>query len=234
MKTNVLLLISALLAVPAFAADMPAASSSKHLKVIQTESMRYPLEMRMNGVRTGTVRAILQVDADGRLSDHLIIAYTKKPFADEVVRTITKWKFEPEVINGTPVASVVELTFDFRVDGIMLVQKLITEVVRSDPGDDRFEYQVRSMKYLDKIPTPVNVVNPGYPKEYSDQGIVGKVVVDFYIDENGAVRMPAALVGSNPLLAGLAVNAVEKWQFTPPTYRGRPVMVHVQQTFNFQ
>jgi hypothetical protein len=35
-------------------------------------------------------------------------------------------------------------------------------------------------------------------------------------------------------LCAAAITAVEQWQFEPPVSRGRPVLVLVQQDFNFK
>lgn len=235
MKTSLLLLgLAWTAALPLSAVETAAPAGNRHLEIIQTEPLLYPLNMKEDGVRTGTVKMILHVGADGRLVDYLLTAYTRKPFAETVERVIPKWKFEPEYVDGAPVASVFELSFDFRVDGLMVVQKRITDMFRGDSPDDHFDFQARSLKSLDAIPTPLHVVNPAYPKEWADQGIKGVVMVDFYIDETGKVRMPAALAGADPRLAGLAVDAVEQWQFSPPTCKGRPALVHVQQRFDFK
>jgi TonB family protein len=115
----------------------------------------------------------------------------------------------------------------------MLVQRFGMDRPMSDVIQG-YEYQACSLKHIDQIPTPVSIVNPTYPKEWAEQGITGKVVIDFYIDETGKVRLPATVSNSNPMLAGIAVAAVSKWQFTPPTRKGNPVLVHAQQAFDFQ
>jgi TonB family protein len=89
------------------------------------------------------------------------------------------------------------------------------------------------MKNLDAIPAPLSIVAPAYPAEWAAKGIVGKVIVDFYIDETGKVRFVAATSKVNPLLNEIAVEAVKRWQFAPPTRKGHPVLVHAQQSFNF-
>lgn len=230
-----LLFAAAVVLLPtAVLAEVPASSQVRRLRIHQLDGLIYPIEMRSTGVRMGTVRVVLQVDSSGHLADFLIVAYTKKPFAEEVTRAVRKWKFDPEYRNGEPVDTVIQLDFDFRVDGIMLVQRTITEFPRMDQDDSRFEYEACSVKALDHIPTPVNVVKPVYLKEWADKGIQGNVVVDFYIDEQGKVRLPAVVGEADPQLAGVAVSAVEQWSFQPPTYHGRPVLVHVQQKFNFK
>ena len=234
MKTLSLLLGFSLLAGSAVAADDAAKAALKPLKVIQTEELQFPLTLKAHGVRTGLVRVVFYVDADGRLLDYLITGYTQEAFASEVNRVAPKWKFEPEIRNGVAVPTIVQMNFEFRNDGLMLVNYSNLEYSHMPADESKFIYEAKSLKALDQIPTPVNVVNPAYSKDLADKGLVGSVVVDFYIDETGKVRMPAALPGANPILAGLAAEAVEQWKFTPPTCKGRPVLVHAQQSFSFK
>jgi len=233
MKLSIALFGMTCLAAHLFAADTPAVPQpDKHFKIIQTTRAIYPVRMMNEGVPSGSARVVLHVNSEGHLVDSLVVAFTRQPFADEAMRVIQKCKFEPEYVNGEPIDSVVTLAFDFQVDGVMLVQRYGFDVLNIEPAD-HYEYQVCNLKSLDRIPTPVNIVNPTYPKEWADKGIVGKVIIDFYIDETGKVRFPAAPAGSEDMLAGIAVAAVSKWQFAPPTRKGRPVLVHAQQIFDF-
>ncbi|MFT3868154.1 MAG: energy transducer TonB [Nibricoccus sp.] len=214
------------------AVEKPAAQSGNRFKIVQTTPPIYPIRMLNDGISSGAARVVLHIDSTGKLIDSLVVAYTRRPFADEVLRVIKKWKFEPAYDNGEPIETVLELTFNFEVNGVLLVQRfgVDTTILELDHG---YEYQACSLKKLDSIPTPVSIVSPTYPKEWVDQGIIGKVVIDFYIDETGKVRFPAAPAGSDPRLAGIAVAAVSKWQFAPPTRKGQPVLVHAQQSFDF-
>ena len=61
--------------------------------------------------------------------------------------------------------------------------------------------------------------------------------MDFLIDEEGRVRLPAvsrATNEANEELAAAAVTAVTQWRFEPPTAKGKPVLVRAQQDFAFQ
>ncbi|MFT3782908.1 MAG: TonB family protein [Nibricoccus sp.] len=234
MKTSIALFGLLCLAAPLFAADTTASAPAgeKRFKIIQTAHPLYPTRMLHEGISTGSVRVVLQVNASGQLVDHLFVAYTRRAFADEVLRVVKKWKFEPAYSNGEPVDTVVDLAFNFEVNGVLLVERFGCDLPVFDAFRE-YEYTACNLKNLDQIPTPVNIVNPTYPKDWVDKGIVGKVAIDFYIDETGKVRFAAAPAGSNEMLAGIAVAAVNKWQFAPPTRKGRPVLVHAQQVFDF-
>lgn len=223
------------LAGPVLAAEKSdkQAQSNRRFKVIQTVNPSYPARMLNDGVSNGVVKAVLHIDSEGKLVDSLLVAYTREAFADEVMRVVKKWRFEPEYANGEPVDTVLELTFNFEVNGVLLVQRFGCDIASIDMLQG-YQYKVCSLKNLDRIPTPVNIVQPTYPKEWADQGIVGKVAIDFYIDETGKVRLPSAPANAHPQLAGIAVAAVGKWQFVPPTRKGQPVLVHAQQIFDFR
>jgi TonB family protein len=60
------------------------------------------------------------------------------------------------------------------------------------------------------------------------------MVVQFYIDQEGKVRMPVlADVDCDLELAAAAYDAVRTWSFEPPTVKGRPVIVTARQKFVF-
>ena len=69
--------------------------------------------------------------------------------------------------------------------------------------------------------------------EAEQKGVSGRVKVHFYIDEQGAVRMPAVPADAQPYLATVAIKALREWKFQPPTSRGRPVLVAAAQEFAF-
>ena len=192
----------------------------------------YPIKMEVEGISQGAVSMVLHVDSHGQLADSLVVAYTNRAFADEAERVVKLWKFESEYIDGEPVETITDVTLNFEVRGGLVVQHTgLFNPFFANIGDG---YQVCGMKNLDAIPTPLNVVAPAYPLEWAANGVVGQVTVDFYIDETGKVRFVAATSRANPLLTEIAVEAVKKWQFAPPTRRGHPVLVHAQQLFNFR
>ena len=234
MKTTILLLGALGLLTPVFAAEPSTAQSTgSHFKIIQTVPAGYPVRMANEGVSHGLAKAVLHVNAKGQLVDFLVVAYTNHAFAEETERVVRQWKFEPEYADGEPIDTIMTITFNYEMNGVMVVQRY----GGFNPFNDYVggaDYQACSLKNLDSIPTPVSVVPPVYYKDLADKGIAGKVVVDFYIDETGKTRFVATPSGSNEMLAGISVAAVEKWQFAPPTRKGKPVLVHAQQIFDFR
>lgn len=207
--------------------DVPA-------KVVFKVAPDYPAREYTNGITAGDVRMLLRIDPVGRLDDALVTAYSLPGFADEALLAVKKWKFQPSRVDGDPAYATLEVQFLFNVN-----QRLATAHIgpQEEPyfetGKDQFQYQAVPVADLDHVPSPVHRVAPTYPQDWAARGLTGSVVVEFYIDETGRVRMPAVVSADHPELGWIALPAIGKWRFDPPTRRGKPVLVKAQQDFQF-
>jgi TonB family protein len=210
------------------------------VKVHQNVEAVYPSSLVNLGVKSGSATVAIAVDSAGKLTDYLVTAYSHPAFADSAVVALKKWTFEPAFIHGFPRNSKSDLTFRFQVAGVVVVtmtsaafeEMLLLKLAPRTTG-----YSACSLGELDRIPTPTKIVNPVYPNELARSSRGGHVLVGFYIDEQGRVRMPSVsmeTIAANEELAALAVAAVEQWQFEPPTSKGRPVLVAAQQDIHFK
>ncbi|MEK6304156.1 MAG: energy transducer TonB [Acidobacteriota bacterium] len=75
-------------------------------------------------------------------------------------------------------------------------------------------------------------VEPNYPRDAIAGRISGSVVVEIIVNEVGRVISARALSGPAELREA-AVDAARRWEFTPTTLSGAPVMVIGTITFNF-
>lgn len=203
------------------------------LKMIQTIKPDFPLRLQREGVTNGEVRLVFEVSSRGKLVDLLIVAFTHSEFAHEVRRAVNTWKFEPGRVGGLPISTVVDMTFifEYKFGNPAVLEKMATTMAYEPTNN--YVYAPCPKELLDRAPEPIARVAPNYPKELSDQGIVGRVPVVFYVDESGRARMPVSTNDAHPVLAALAAEAVKLWQFDPPKRRGRPVMIRVSTDFVF-
>ncbi len=203
------------------------------IAIDQIGVLAYPTMMTLNGVFSGDVRAAISIDENGLLTDWLITAYTRKEFADVAAAALKRWKYKPARVNGRVVNSRADLLFEFREQGVV-VQTLPGALIRAaffHTIDEHYEYKPSQLRDLDRIPTPTHLVSPSVKGD--DQA--HDVVVEFYIDEQGRVRMPAVnREAVDDPYAAAAVSAVEQWRFDPPLRRGRPVLVLAEQLFKFR
>ena len=76
-------------------------------------------------------------------------------------------------------------------------------------------------------------VDPEYPPMARQLRLSGRVQLEVYIDEQGAVEKVEAANG-NPILTAAASNAVKKWKFTPVQAGGKPAKAVTTLTFDFK
>lgn len=202
------------------------------LGIEQVGVLVYPQKMLGDAVYSGEVRIVISVDENGKLTDCLVTGYTQQAFAEAVVAAIQRWHYEPAKVNGRRRPSRADLQFEFRDKGV-IVQTFPGALVRHAYRrniEEHFVYKPCLLRDLDRIPTPVHVISPTAMPEDAARS----VVVEFYIDEEGRVRMPAVdREAADDPLAGAAVAAVEQWRFEPPLRKGHPVLVYAQQEFTF-
>lgn len=230
MKTITVISLLTALAVPAFAA--PATPSERvPLRIIQTTEPTFPWMLSQQGITEGWARIALTVDSEGKLIDVLPVAYTRKQFSDVAIDALRSWRFEPTRIRGEAVGTQTEIAFNFQAVGVVVSfdsQRYLSRMIEEAPV-----YRPRSLPELDRVPVPIEAAAPAYSDELADKGVIGQAVVEFYIDEAGAVRLPAVVSADFPELGILAVAAVETWKFEPPTSRNEPVLARARQTFQF-
>lgn len=204
------------------------------LRVLATATPIYPRSLIEIGVSKGTSRVVLDVDEKGTLTDWLVTAYSRREFADSAVAAIKDWKFEPMLLHGQPVPAQVEVLFTFEAGQCVISMDLTTSIMARVAGlMQDGAYRPSRLKELDQIPVPVQAVAPMFPESLMKQGVYGQVVVEFYIDEGGQIRMPAVISADHDVLGSFAIQAVRQWKFEPPLRGGKPALARVRQTFNF-
>jgi TonB family protein len=204
-------------------------------KIDPTFTPRLSPAMELEGITEGTVVFVVNIGADGRLTDWLVLGYTDPALVDTCLSGLKNWKITPARLDGQPVAAQSELTIHYRAEGVVVSQPASLGIdwrLQRIFGPQMVS-RVSPAGELDGIPAQTAAATPSYAKEAADQGVRGVVRIHFYIDETGAVRMPAVKGDPNPYLANQALAAVSDWHFAPPTSGGRPTLVAVWQDFKF-
>jgi TonB family protein len=236
MKTfSSLLVCSGLfLATAAFAQFGAPKPDWQSLKIIQSSEPVFPFMLTQQAVTKGEAHVAINTDANGKLTDWLVVGYSRPEFANSAVAAIKEWKFEPAELRGSPVGTTIEVFFYFEAKGVVVSTTTIDQLEGIlSFAEGRYAYRPCSLRQLDRIPTPLVTVKPLYSDELAKKGVRGKVTVDFYITEKGEVRMPAVSPYDNSHLTALAIEALRQWKFEPPTRNGNPVLVKATQVFNF-
>jgi len=218
---------------PLKAALPTAGDENVVLSVSQTEPVMFPNGVLLHGIYSGKVRLVVSVDAEGHLVDLLVVSYTNAAFVSPVVRAVKNWTYEPAKVRGRARASRVDLSFVFKSDLNVTVMNSDVNFIHELFAEQN-EFQPSLLKDLDHIPTPIHVVSPSITDGELAPGEERVVSVEFYIDQEGKVRVPAVSRDqADDRLAAAAVAAVEQWRFEPPLRKKQPVLVLAQQDFHF-
>jgi TonB family protein len=196
----------------------------------------YPPVLQLEGITRGRAVMALSIDAEGRVKDILPLAYTDRRFARVSEEALREWRFAPARYNGEPVPVQLELRLDFTLEGAVVTANITDHYIFDrfeNAGHNALSYQPIGRSKADHAPVLVSGGKPGYATIAAKEGIAGRVTVRFYIDETGAVRLPAIETAGNPYLMDQAISAVRTWKFEPITSRGQPVLVVARQEFNF-
>ncbi|PTY03154.1 hypothetical protein DB347_21985 [Opitutaceae bacterium EW11] len=184
----------------------------------------------------GQATVLIQVDGAGQLMDTLVVSYTHPYYAEAIVNALKQWEYKPALKGGEPVVARARLVFQFDVKQQVLTftrSDLAEALWANAAGAPRDLRCVYTGKELDELPKPITVVQP-LRIAPPDQAVpAGRVLIDFFIDETGKPRMPAAVRYDDERMAGSALQAIAQWRFTPPMRQGKPVTVQAQQWFEF-
>ena len=85
---------------------------------------------------------------------------------------------------------------------------------------------------LDKRPKLRYAPSPIY--SWPENAPPETVLIDFYVDKDGGVQLPAIKSAKDVALGWAAATAVKRWVFEVPTFNGKPTVAHHELAFNFK
>jgi len=216
-------------------AASPARAEIEIFKIEPTVKPAYSPMMLADGTTEGALSLAVDISSEGKLTDYLVLGYSHPALVGPCIEALKEWKITPARLDGVPIDVQAELTINFRAEGVV--------VSISGPADldahlrRIFGYRMvrksRSANELDRVPARLNTVMPQYAKAAEKDGVRGRVLVHFYIDETGTVRMPVVEASPHPYLSVAALEAVRAWKFEPPMSHGQPVLIAAQENFDF-
>lgn len=205
-------------------------------RIIQTTTLEFPRNADTMNMTEGESCVIFNIDAEGNLADYLVAHFTHQSFAEEAVRALRAWRYEPARQYGEPIGVRASMVFRFEAKG-QVVSTMGIDTMNSlfaSVGSKSLVFQVVDPGEVDRDPFPLKTVMPRHPGRAERKDLsAGRVVVDFYLDHEGRPRMPVILTSDDAAFSAAAVDALMQWRYTPPTRRNEPVCVRVRQTFEF-
>lgn len=197
----------------------------------------FPRQLMENGINSGMVQLLVEVNADGKMVDALAIEASHPVLAETTLNALNNWKFLPKVVDGKNYGYVKPIKIDFDMGKTVVNLTTIgfaTSISRGPGMSTSSMYGAVRLKDLDAIPRPVSMTGPVYPEEWQKMGVEGTVNVEFYIDDKGKVRVPYVTEGTGTQLDIIALETVKTWRFESPLSKGKPTLVKAAQKFSFK
>lgn len=196
----------------------------------------YPSSLSAAGILDGSMTILVALDNQGTVIDWLPVSTSNDDFIPAVSNVVYKWKFIPAKRGGENVASAVSVTLNFKMDGFIMSMNGfgLTHFFLFGSLDMQQHSLVSSFSQLDGLPEPVSIVQPALSVKIPEGTRKGEVVMMFFIDNEGNVRMPELTKCDGDIrLAYAAYDALVQWKFKPPVRNGRTTTVRASQRFIF-
>ena len=161
------------------------------------------------------------VDEQGRVDDWLPLRTNDRVLVAAIRNVIDSWIFQPTMYNGEPSWSYTEFRIDFKKTG-GVVNMSIPEAIMGffHTWIDDFQLVV-PFKELDSIPKPIKMETPSLDRDMFRNNLGKTVKFEFFIDEDGNVRMPIVKESTaENMAAAVILESLLKWKFEPPTRNG--------------
>lgn len=203
---------------------------------------QFPESLRSQGYSNGRVQMQLELHFDGELRDWIVTYASHRDFADAIERVIEDWEFAPPKRKGKPVSLIIPVEVNFRASGDVVsfnATSGLNHMMSSKYGFSSFDaIKIADVDNLDQFPEPTYVVHPKVPNSLIRKSDGSYGVFRFFIDTEGRVRLPHVdhVRGEeiDVRLLEAAQDALEEWEFNPPTVKGRKVVVELKQPFLFR
>lgn len=209
-----------------------APGTMEELRLAKFVMPEFPAFTRLTGHQTGVVTVAIGRDAEGRVTDLLILDSTDGRLTEAVRDAVSEWRFARPANQPSALGPVVPLVrFLFKSDGIAMISPPTGRVAGRQA--ETAPVVLPTLAELDGEVKPLTQVFPQWRSRSREVTADASVTVKYFIDENGRVRVPVVLESTSPELGEAALHAIAQWQYPPPRVAGRPTIAIDIQTFQF-
>lgn len=212
----------------------PNEQSARMMRLDRFVLPEFPPFLRQAGVLQGTVVAAIGHDDKGRANDILVLESSDSRFSDATLDAIREWRFKPRTTASNAEDSTPVVRFLFTTGSVSVVPLTATargatrRTVRADTP-----VELPNFSHLDQTPALVHQTTPEVPAALRARISQGTVVVKYFVDTTGRVRLPTVISASEPGLGDAALAAIRQWRYEPPRIDGKPVIVLERHSFHF-
>ena len=194
----------------------------------------FPPFLRQSGVMQGSVVVALGRDERNRADDVLVLESTDPRFTDAALDAIKEWRFQPRARNAASDDDVPVVRFLFTTGSVAVVplsagpRTGTRRIVRAESP-----VELPNFSHLDHTPAVLASPAPEFPAAARGGPTAGTVVVKYFVDTTGRVRLPTVVSATDPAFGAAALAAIRQWRYEAPRIDGRPVIALERHSFQF-
>ena len=189
------------------------------------ENMRYPQEAREQGIEGKVIVKFTVSDETGEIQNPRVVRSVHPALDAEALRLVKampRWTVAGDPDKGKLTSVEVEMPIEFKLDGQPLskVYDKVNELPQFPGGNHALFQFIKD--------------NQRYPQIAKENGIQGRVILQFVVDETGKVSDPKVLRSVDPSLDAEAIRIVKAMpRWTPGVKDGKAVAVRYTLPVNF-
>jgi len=217
------------------AADPTIDEALRQLRLTKFALPQFPELVRLSGDTHGVVVVAIGRDAEGRVTDVLVLNSSNPVLSQSVISAVNEWRFARPAYRATPDKPIIPIVrFIFNSGGVTFVSVSSQGSGRKPDINNNPPMIFPMVGDLDTSSKPLEQPLPNISGAILDRLPPGTATVKFFVDETGRVRVPIVLESTTPEYADAAVASVEQWRYEPPRLAGRPTIAIETATFNFR
>lgn len=216
--------------------DLQAADFSAHDPFLKVQ---FPGQAVHDGIATGRATVGVMLDATGVARDFLLIRCTQPYFGEALLAEAKRRTYSAQRLRGTAIPAAFIFTYKFQPPpGMVGISNFEAGGRRAEQvqGGADFSYEPHQEAELDGGQlVPARLAIPVLPAGHPLAGRKPvRVLVNFFVDELGRVRLPNVASELPPDLLPAAIGALQQWAFQPPRVKGEPVLVYAMRALTFR
>ena len=189
------------------------------------ENLRYPQEAREQGIEGKVIVKFTVSDETGEIQNPRVVRSVHPALDAEALRLVKampRWTVAGDPDKGKLKSVEIEMPIEFKLDGQPLskVYDKVNELPQFPGGNHALFQFIKD--------------NQRYPQIAKENGIQGRVILQFVVDETGKVSDPKVLRSVDPSLDAEAIRIVKAMpRWTPGMQDGKALAVRYTLPVNF-
>lgn len=185
--------------------------------LVQFVKPEFPEWAKVNAICRGSATVAVSWDARGVPTDVVAVDASSPEFGAAACAAVREWRADPTLRPER------FYEFQFALSGVVICHQKGANTLATEAKAD-FKRRLFTRDDLDAAPKALAQPMPQSADVAGRDVERGRVVVDFFVDEDGRVRVPSVVEASAPELIEPTLAKLREWRFEAPRRNGRPVV----------